>query len=74
MKYIKTYENMEYPQVGDYVLTSSSYSDELNDFLNNTIGKVTFKSTPRTGHELYDRITVKYSNIPINLDNFFNKI
>ena len=41
MKYLKKYESLETPEVGDYVLMKSETSNEkLADLINTTIGKI----------------------------------
>lgn len=65
MKYIKNfkiYEKIRVPEVGDFVLIHIKveelpYSDELNNFINNTYGIV---------YKIYDNknIRVLYKNIP----------
>ena len=44
MKYLKFFENEQIskklPNVGDYVLCDESFKTELNNFINNNIGKI----------------------------------
>jgi len=40
MKYLKTYENLNSPQVGDYIKVDSSKFTELKDFFDIEIGKI----------------------------------
>ncbi len=71
MKYIKTYENMnKLPEIGDYVLmkinlTEYEHKDEINNYINNTIGKI-INIYPST-----DDIRIKYDNIPNNIKSWF---
>jgi len=44
MKYLRTYENLNSPQIGDYVKVNSSKFPELANFFDNEIGKI-FKIT-----------------------------
>ena len=74
MKYIKKFENLELPEVGDYVIFNMHYdNDELSvefgDFLNNNLGIIykIYKS-PHSGKY---RLDVKYKNIPKKLKDFF---
>lgn len=67
MKYIKTYENIiNKPNVGNYVMMKTSHP-ELVDFIANNIGKVI------NINFTYDyEITVKYTNIPLELKKHFS--
>lgn len=75
MKYIKTYEeiNINEPEVGDYVICKENNSDRSDDkaasFTSNRIGKIVRISLTNTYK--YD---ISYTDIPINLHQFFNTI
>jgi hypothetical protein len=71
MKYIKQYEHQNKPQVGDYVIMrSDSFSDEVVNFINNNIGKI---SELNNG-----AVIVRYKKVPkelkiaFELSHFFN--
>jgi hypothetical protein len=71
MKHLKTFENINGPQIGDYVLISmkGSYNNDnsIDFFINNNIGQIIkFDENMRL---------VKYSNVPgnIKMKNKFNK-
>lgn len=40
MKYIKTYENLEEPQIGDFVVINVSHITNFKDFIENNVGKI----------------------------------
>lgn len=71
MKYIKTFENINELQIGDYVICHElGYinDDEIDNFIQNNIGQYT----------VYDDIidcppyVIQYENIPIRLNDYFN--
>lgn len=70
MKYLKTYENLTIePKVGDYVLMRVNLElykdkDEVNDFVNNTIGQII---------EIHkdEEIRIRYDNVPDNIKDWF---
>jgi hypothetical protein len=62
MKYIKTYENINEPEIGDYVIGWSGYfSEKTNDFLKNSIGKIT--NSKNNGYKNAE-YQVNYDNVP----------
>lgn len=62
MRYIKKFENQETPKIGDYVImSSSSNSDAVVHFIENSIGQIIFFEKP-------DGVYVRYNNIPEHLD------
>jgi hypothetical protein len=69
MKYIKLYETLDEPQIGDYVYcqeASGSNDDiigkKIDEFLENNIGQIIKKSD-----ELDFDVIVKYENVPVEL-------
>lgn len=70
MKYLKTYENLTIePKVGDYALMRVNLllykdKDEVNDFVNNTIGQII---------EIHkdEEIRIRYDNVPDNIKDWF---
>ena len=59
MKYIKKYENVEEPQVGDYVLMrTDSKNIDYRNFLKNNVGQI-------IEMESDFHMSVKYENVPI---------
>ena len=67
MKYLKKFENVNKPEIGDYVLVKShTRYKEVKNFIDSNIG-VIFKIRK-------DIITVKYKNIPSNIINKFSYI
>ena len=66
MKYIKKFESLDEPKIGDYVACEEELGiNELCDFINNTVGKI-FKI-----ENSYYNYAVKFDNIPQNLNEFF---
>lgn len=71
MKHLKTYENINKPQEGDYVVLkinvspALSYYKEINNFINNTIGKVI-----RVKNNI---IVTTYTDVPKGVINYFTK-
>lgn len=72
MKYIKKFEYLLIPQIGDYILTNKSlkhYDDHIVDvytFMNNNIGRIIDIRN--------DYYVVQYDNIPRNLRMYFNQL
>lgn len=65
MRYIKTYENINEPQVGDYVIGYSLYfSDKTNNFLKNNIGKIIDSENNAYNNPEY---RVQYEDVPDNV-------
>lgn len=71
MKYIKKFENIQTPEVNDYIkffidtiIVGSDDYTQLVNFLNNNIGKIVKIDIKY--------FTVAYTNIPFNLIQFFN--
>ena len=66
MKYLKKFENLDEPQVGDYVVCSviitTGVKDELIKYMNNNIGKI-IKKEDRTKQQYY----VYYENATVDL-------
>jgi hypothetical protein len=71
MKYIKRFEDINTPQIGDYILAklSNDNKDEIvikiNNFLNNNIGRIIDMSTNNS-------YVVQYENIPEQIFRIFN--
>lgn len=63
MKYIKTFEKLGEPTIGDYVIcVDKDYDDlEFNNFLATSIGKVVKYQ--------YDQYYVEYDNPPIYIED-----
>lgn len=74
MKYIKKFENLTIPKIGDYILTKYNVDDykdsipEIYVFLNNNIGKIIDKPNNNI-HNIY---IVQYENIPKSILYNFN--
>jgi len=78
MKYIKLYESSEnktQPQISDYIQINYPHLGQHEtqhekgvNFINNNIGKVV--NIIMMGNEIHG-ITIKYDNIPPELENFF---
>jgi len=73
MKYIKKFESVDAPQIGDYVvcqdgLSPSSDNDNLlNDFMSNNIGVIVMYDPKSSyGYE------IEYNNIPDNAMEYFS--
>lgn len=68
MKYLKTYENIMKPKVGDFVIINRydyfDFPEKFTNFLNKSIGYI-FKQ-PSENYYL-----VKYFNIPDEIKEFF---
>ena len=68
MKYLKTFENIKEPQIGDYVICSEydpgSSRTELENFLSNNIGQIINK------HPAH--YYVKYKHVPKKLKLSFH--
>ena len=69
MKYIKKFEDKKYdPKEGYYVLMKSSMMNpELNEFIDNTIGKILKIEKNRN----YASLIVEYENIPMEIASLF---
>ena len=68
MKYIKTFESLDGPQVGDYVVCEEGIGiNELCDFINNTVGKII-----KIDKSVLFTYIVKYENIPQDFKIYFN--
>jgi len=69
MKYLKKFENLDEPQVGDYVVCSviitTGVKDELIKYMNNNIGKI-IKKEDRTKQQYYVYYEY-YENAPVDL-------
>ena len=62
MKYIRKYEELDEPKIGDYVILNVAYlSKEWQDFINNTPGKIIKKNG--------GIIKVKYTNFSNNIQD-----
>ena len=80
MKYLKTFESLDEPKVGDYVyMRSSAISEEVKDLVNNSVGKIT-KITYEFNYEDVDKnglieyIDVKYNFPESILKKFGDKL
>ena len=79
MKYIKQYEAIEEPQIGDYVICEDGNNRQLIDFLCSNIGKIirfrTNEDPPLPRFKFFNnkfKYMVLYENIPENLNVNFN--
>jgi len=64
MKYIKIYEKIKKPEVGDYILANVNFFDEKYiKFLNENIGQIV-KIYPQSEHENEDKAMVEYKKRP----------
>jgi hypothetical protein len=76
MKYLKRFESVVFPEVGDYVIFNTNYTNDehfirLSNFLNNNLGIIDKIYIPN-----YDEkycADVKYDNIPEDLKISFRK-
>jgi len=67
MKYIKTFENVKEPQIGDYVLCYQFglINKEIENFINSSLGKiVNIYNNNINNNKMY---VVEYKNVPKNL-------
>ena len=67
MKYIKTFENVYLPEIGDFVICEIPKNiaiDKLTNFLNNNVGKIVHIIKP-------DIAVIKYDFVPSNLQSYF---
>lgn len=81
MKHIKTFENINIPQVGDYVIMNFNANNfsladnylytEYIEFVNNTIGKIIKIEYDR--YDKYKYIVTEYENVPDSIRYHFNK-
>lgn len=64
MKYLKLFESLEEPKIGDYVIMRiNAQNDKINSFVNNTIGRLENKQT--------SRYIVEYENVPKEIEGWF---
>ena len=64
MKYLKTFEHLQNPEIGDYVIIKTKSTDPVvKEFINTTIGEIFFVKE--------NKIKVKYDNVPTILQNWF---
>jgi len=74
MKYLKKFENLIVPKIGDYILTKLPIDDVdeitmiINKFLNENIGKIVGINRHPVEYSYY----VQYDNIPKDLFTNFN--
>jgi hypothetical protein len=66
MKYLKLYENLNEPQIGDYVICSENF-EKCKNFIENNIGQIVMIKPP---FSVFGYL-VKYENIPSGLDGYF---
>lgn len=74
MKYIKTFESKDKPQIGDYVLCryagmKRTDNEEYFDFITNTIGQIVKIDDEDEVQPLY---YVHYENVPDKLKSHWN--
>ena len=73
MKYIKTFEKLNEPQVGDYVvcdISDNEYVDEeLVNFICNNIGVVEYVDDRL--NNINNKFKIRYKNVPERLEAFF---
>jgi len=69
MKYLRNFENLSEPQIGDYVICNSESlnSIELSNFILTTLGKIVDINDDGG----YLKYYVKYENIPNSISIFF---
>ena len=73
MKYIKKFENVNVPQIGDYaIVDNTSVNKNLNDFLSNNIAEIVDKYEIETYWGKINYYKFKYENIPFGLSESFS--
>jgi hypothetical protein len=79
MKYLKTYESLKLPQLGDFVITnykidvSDQRYRDIENFVNNTIGKIyKIDYEPNVEYVLFPYYA-RYKNVPENIQWWFGK-
>jgi hypothetical protein len=72
MKYLKLFENINEPQIGDYVLCKEMDSNDkkLLEFIDNNVGRIV-DTKPETD-VFTELFVIKYKNIPFD-NNWQNK-
>lgn len=61
----KIYENLNKPQIGDYVICKDDYYDNLNEYLSKNIGKII------GSNKLTNIYFVKFDEMPHIINNFY---
>lgn len=71
MKYLKSYENINEPQVGDYVIAMPDYvkNNDFKIFFDNNIGQIVKIERGYTGEKL---CAVEYENIPYSIKKVYS--
>lgn len=78
MKYIKKFENeIKEPQLGDYVICSTSYGPTaIDDFMKNNIGQIQDERYLGNNQEIIDKVkytyVVTFENVPWHLTPYFH--
>jgi len=67
MKYLKRFENINTPQVGDYVIASLKTDKDIGIFIANNIGQIVAISE----NDINKLYTVKFFNIEKDIEKFF---
>jgi len=76
MKYIKKFENIEEPELGDYVLIRENrdYTQPYNDFINNNIGQIVLTDFSFNKKRIEVRYYVDTFDEFKNMKNYFRYI
>ena len=66
MKYLKKYESLTPPEIGDYVYCNTYDNEEKNlqNFLNTNLGKII------DTNKVEDEFLIEFENLPDNLQNY----
>jgi len=64
-------ENIEEPEIYDYVIMKSSYGEDINNFLCNNVGQITFIGADLQNDNVY--VVYPSSEIPKRLEHYFRK-
>ena len=84
MKYLKTFENIDEPQVGDYVAAEEKLSTtkedlKINNFISNNVGYITDIEEGRLyrdslGNKVNTIYIVKYDKYPKGVSSYFDDL
>ena len=68
MKYIKTFENVDKPEVGDYIVVDSLSSDsDVKNFMDYHVAQI-------EDFFGWDIVTINYNSVPRYIRHFFGKL